>query len=194
MSMYGAKYLQWAPIVEEPADSKPTYGQAINLGPLVKVADSPTYNEAKSYGDDVLQEYVNEFNECPVDVEVTELPMDAAAAITGAKLEGESEQKDLAFGANDNAPHGGLGFYISKQVKGVKSYQGVFYSKLKASMQGEEYSTKAGTVTLVNSKMRFLAMSPSFGPWKVKSPGFATETEAKAWVDAKLAAAAATGA
>ena len=187
MSMYGAKYLQWAPINAETSTAAPTYGEAMNLGPLVRVSDSPSYNEAKAYGDDVLQEYVNEFNECPVDVEVTELPMEAAAAITGAKLESNGEGQDLAFGANDNAPHGGLAFYISKQVKGVKSYQGVFYTKLKAAMQGEEYSTKAGSITLANSKMRFLAMSPAFGPWKVKSTSFPTEEAAKAWVDAKLA-------
>lgn len=187
MSMYGAKYLQWAPITAESADAVPTYGDAMNLGPLVRVSDSPAYNEVKAYGDDVLQEYVNEFNECPVDVEVTELPMEAAAAVTGATLQENGEGKDLIFSSNDNAPHGGLAFYISKQVKGVKSYQGVFYTKLKAAMQGEEYSTKADSVTLANSKLHFLAMAPAVGSWKIKSSDFPAEAAAKAWVDAKLA-------
>ena len=187
MSKYGAKYLQWAPITAETAAAVPTYGEAMNLGPLVLVSDSPTYNEARAYGDDVLQEYVNEFNECPVDVEVTELPMEAAAAITGATLTENGEGQDLEFGPNDNAPHGGLGFYVSGQVKGVKSYQGIFYRKLKAAMQGESYNTKGSSITLTNSRMRFLAMAPTFGSWKVKSSLFPTEAEAKAWVDAKLA-------
>lgn len=190
---YGARYLQWAPFASanpEPEDALPNYGTPVNLGALNKVTDSPTYNEAKGYGDDALKVYVNEFKEAAVDIEVTELANAVASAVLGASLSGD-EAPDLEFGADDNAPYGGLGFFISKMLDGnKKAYQGIFYPKLKASMQGEEYSTKGETITLANSKLKLLAAACNNGKWKIKSDDFDTAAKAKAWVDAKVAAAA----
>ena len=55
------------------------------------MTDAPAFNEGKIYGDDVLAEYVNEFKECPIDVEVTELPNATAAAMLGATIETPSK-------------------------------------------------------------------------------------------------------
>ena len=55
---YGAKMLQWAPFAQsdpEPAGALPKYGTPVNLGALNKVTDSPTFNEAKGYGDNALK-------------------------------------------------------------------------------------------------------------------------------------------
>lgn len=189
---YGAKMLQWAPFAEsdpEPADALPKYGTPINLGELNKVTDSPSFNEAKGYGDNALTVHVTEFKEVGIDVEVNELPNAAASAIFGAKMDAEKDQ-DLHFGAEDNPPYGGLGFYISKMLKGnVKVYQGIFYPKAKASVQGEEYSTKGESITLANSKIHFLASACNSGDWKVLSPDFTNETEATGWVNEKIKAA-----
>ena len=55
MAKYGAKYLQWAPFAAENPDALetafPKYGDPISLGALVSVTDTPTFNEAKMYGD-----------------------------------------------------------------------------------------------------------------------------------------------
>ena len=118
---YGAKMLQWAPFAEsdpEPAGALPKYGTPMNLGKLNKVTDSPTFNEAKGYGDNALTVHVTEFKEVGIDVEVNELPNTAASAIFGAKLDAE-EGQDLHFGAEDNPPYGGLAFYISKMDKHI---------------------------------------------------------------------------
>ena len=104
----------------------PKYGDPISLGSLVKVTDSPSFNEAESFGDNALEEHVNEFKECGVAVEVTELANSVASAVLGAKIESEGG-KDLVFSTEDNAPYSGLGFYINKMVKGVKSYHGIYY-------------------------------------------------------------------
>ena len=101
------------------------YGDPISLGALVKVTDSPSFNEAKAFGDNALEEHVNEFKECGVAVEVTELANSVASAVLGAKIESEGG-KDLVFSTEDNAPYGGLAFYINKMVKGVKSYHGIY--------------------------------------------------------------------
>lgn len=185
---YGAKMLQWAPFAQdnpEPAGALPNYGTPMNLGELNKVTDSPTFNEAKGYGDNALTVHVSEFTEAGIDVEVNELSNVSASAIFGATLDEEGE--DLHFKAEDNPPYGGLGFYISKMLKGnKKAYQGIFYPKTKASVQGEEYSTKGESITLANSKIHFLASACNSGDWQVKSKDFTTEAEAVSWVNEKI--------
>ena len=150
MAKYGAKYLQWAPFAAENPDALetafPKYGDPISLGALVSVTDTPTFNEAKMYGDNALKEHVNEFKECGVAVELTDLANSVASAVLGATISEETEN-DLEFSAEDNAPYGGLAFYINKMVDGVKSYHGIYYPKLIASMQGTAYTSKGDSIT-----------------------------------------------
>ena len=192
MAKYGAKYLRWAPFAETEPDADaaafPKYGDPISLGSLVKVTDSPSFNEAKAFGDNALEEHVNEFKECGVAVEVTELANSVASAVLGAKIESEGG-KDLVFSTEDNAPYSGLGFYINKMVKGVKSYHGIYYPKAKAAMQVTEYATKGDSITLTGGALNFTAAAPANGKWKVESDDFPTEKEAKDWVDKKIAKA-----
>ena len=181
---YGAKYLRWAPITEETAAALPTYGEAIGLGELNRLSDNPTFSEAKAYGDDMLARYVKEFREVPVDVEILDIENQKAATITGAKLE---EGVGVKFSSGDNAPYGGLGFYAATLNKAnEKHYQGVFYAKLKANMVGEEYTTKGESISLSNQKLQFMGTACACGIWKILSPEFVTETEAKNWVDGIL--------
>lgn len=193
MSKYGAKYLQWAPLATESPDALetafPKYGTPMNLGALVKVTDTPTFNEAKAYGDNALKEHINEFKECGVAVELVELSNEVASAVLGSTINAEAEN-DLEFSAEDNAPYGGLAFYINKMVDGVKYYHGIYYPKLKAAMQGTEYSTKGDSITLAGGALNFTAAAPANGKWKVESDDFHTEAEAKAWVDEKIKASA----
>ena len=160
MASYGAKYIQWAPFAEtspdESAEAYPKYGDPINLGALQKATDSPSYNEAKIYGDDALDEYVSEFKECPIDVEITELSNAVASAVTGAQID-SSGDKDLHFNSSDEAPYGGMAFFVKKMVHKKVVYQGIYYPKLKATMQGEEFNTKGDSITLAGGKLHFLA-------------------------------------
>ena len=94
MAKYGAKYLRWAPFAEttpEQVESAfPKYGDPISLGALVSVTDTPTFNEAKMYGDNALKEHVNEFKECGVAVELTDLANSVASAVLGATISKET--------------------------------------------------------------------------------------------------------
>lgn len=188
MATYGAKYIKFAPLKNEPADAIPTYEKAVQIAELQKLTDNPTYSEGKQYGDDRLVEYVSEFNEADVDVEVTDLDNQMQSTIFGATLSGENTNEELAFGGSDTAPYGGLGAVICRMRGNVKTYQGILYTKVKASMQGEEFTTKGDNITLAGGKLKFKATEPKYGKWKIKSAMFPTLEAAKSWVDTKLPA------
>lgn len=192
MASKGCKYIQWAPFAAtnpEPTGAVPKYGTPVNLGALSKVTDAPSFNEAKTYGDNALAEYAIEFKECPIDIEVTELSNSVASGIFGATL-GAGADTDLKFGTSDVAPYGGLAYIVCKQVANANKFQGIYFPKVKAAMQGEEYTTKGDSITLTGGKIKFTASACNSGDWKIKSADLDTEAAAKTWVDAKITAAA----
>ena len=185
MAFYGAKKPRWGAIQSDTdASAYPTYGAAASLGPLVAVTDAISYAEANNYGDNELQETAREFQSMTVDLEVTELPAEQSAAVFGANL---TEEGDLEFGGEDDAPWGGLAFYTNKQVKtdGVqkKFFQGIFYPKVKGSRQGATYNTKGQSITFANGKAHFVGTTCAKGKHQVFSKNFETEAEAEAWCD-----------
>ena len=182
MARYGAKHIFWAPIAEETEAALPTYEAALQLAELRKVSDNPTFAEGKQYGDDGLAEYVNEFVEADVDVEITDLPPEMEQAVLGAQTATVSDGALTRFGANDTAPYGGLAFVSCIQRNNAKKYQVIFYPKLKAAMQGEEFTTKEGSITLAGGKLKFKAMAGKTGDWKLKSAYLPTEDAAKKYV------------
>lgn len=189
MATYGARYIKFAPLKNEPDDAIPTYENAVQIAELQKLSDSPSFNEGKQAGDDRTVEYVSEFKEADVDVEVTDLDNKQQATILGATISGTDAQEELAFGADDTAPYGGLGCVICRIRNNIKTYQGVLYTKAKASMQGEEFETKGDSIALKGGKLKFKAMAPKYGKWKIKSSMFSSFDAAKSWLDTKLPAA-----
>lgn len=191
---YGAQRLMWAPFASsnpEPASALPNYGTPMSLGELVKVSDNPSFVEAKAAGDNnATARYIKKFQQCPVDAEVTDFTNEVASSIFGAKLDATESKKNLHFNAADNPPYGGMTFYTVNLMSGnIVKYQGVFYPKLKAAMQGKEYNTTGDSITLTSSKTQFLAMQCNNGDWKIQSEFFSTEAEAIAWCDDMLKAA-----
>lgn len=185
MARYGAKYIRWAPWAAEQTSTSsgfPSYGAAIALAELQKVSDTPNYSEASQYGDDGLQEYVNEFKDVDVDIEITDLPVETEKQVLGNTQAAKSGDVVICNAA-DNAPYGGLGF-ISCILRGnVRKYQAIIYPKLKAAMQGEEYSTKGDSLTLAGGKLKFKGAATDKGDWKLKSKYQDTEDAAKGILD-----------
>lgn len=185
MSQYGAFYLQWAPITEEPADALPKYGEPLNLGELNKVTDAPTYSSVTADGDNRVVDSLDEFTGGTVDAAVPELENAVAAKLFGAA--DTDEEGGLVLGTDDAAPYGGLAFCLNKVKGSRKFFQCVFYPKLKAVPQGNEYATKAKSgLVLTGGKVHFNWESPKFGKYFYQSPAFDTEAEARAWVDGKI--------
>lgn len=189
--LYGAKMLLWAPFAAEnpePDNALPNYGTARELGELNRLSDAPSFNEAKAYGNNALGRYVNKFKEVPIDVTILDMSNENASAVTGAAIDTQAG-KQLKFNTKDNAPYGGLAFFVNELLAGnVDAYKGIFYPKVKASMQGQEYATMGDSITLTAKTLRFLGSAAKNGDWKIESEYFDTEDEAIAWVRAKLGA------
>lgn len=192
MPQYGAKMLQWAPFAAsnpEPADSLPNYGTPLNLGALMSVAETLNYSEVEARADDVRKIYLKEFVDGSLAVSVLELANATASAITGATLDSTDSAKDIHFSANDNPPYGCLGFYIScMKADGSRYYKGIFYPKVKASMDGRTYNTKQKTIVLDSPKLTFAVDACNSGDYRIESDELTTESAAAAWVNGKVKA------
>ena len=193
MPQYGAKMLQWAPFAAtnpEPADALPNYSTPINLGALMSVAETLNFSEVEARADDVRKIYLKEFVDGSLAVGVLEMPNATASAITGAKLDSTASAKDLHFSSNDVAPYGGLSFYVScVKEDGSKYYKGIYYPKVKASMDGRTYTTKQKTIVLDSPKLTLTVDACATGDYKIESDELTTESAAAAWVNGKIKAA-----
>ena len=188
MPQYGAKMLQWAPFAAsnpEPEDSLPNYGTPMNLGGLMSVA------ETLNFSDDVRKIYIKEFTDGSLAVGILEMSNEVAHAITGATLDSSGSAKDIHFSASDNPPYGCLGFYTTNaKADGTKYYKGIFYPKVKASLDGRTYNTKQKTIVLNSPTLTFAVDAAANGEYRIESEELSTESAAKAWVNGKVKAAA----
>lgn len=191
---YGAKMIQWAPFAAtdpETASAPPKLGTPANLGALNKVTETINFNRVSGHGDNVKKVEIVEFRDGSLAVETLYLSNENASALTGAELGTTDGDKDLKFGSNDVAPYGSIAFYTNcMKDDGTKYYQGVFFPKVKANMEGESYETKGESIVLSNAKLTFTVLEPLYGKYRHKSPEFDTEAKAAAWVNEKIKAAA----
>lgn len=194
MPQYGAKMLQWAPFAAsnpEPEDALPNYGTPMNLGGLMSVAETLNFSEVESRADDVRKIYIKEFTDGSLAVGILEMSNEVAHAITGATLDSSGSAKDIHFSANDNPPYGCLGFYTTNaKADGSKYYKGLFYPKVKASLDGRTYNTKQKTIVLNSPTLTFAVDAAANGEFRIESEELSTESAAKAWVNGKVKAAA----
>ncbi|MBR5093454.1 MAG: hypothetical protein IK095_00030, partial [Oscillospiraceae bacterium] len=62
----------------------------------------------------------------------------------------------------------------------------IYYPKVKAAMQGEDFETKGESINFANGKLKFKASKCNAGKWKVVSAAKTTADAAKTWVDTML--------
>ena len=192
---YMANHIRWAQFAATDAEvsgSLPKYGGTpVDIGALVKINESLNFIEASGYGDNARKNYIREFRDGTAAVETVYISREAASKVTGATL-GSDDDADLKFGANDQAPYGGLALVTGNRRNDDSIYfQGVAYPKVKASMEGESYQTKGDAIQLTNPKLSFAvsACNDAKKSYKIKSKEFDAESDAIAWVDNFLKAA-----
>lgn len=191
---YSAKMIQWAPFAKndpEPEGEFPKYGAPVNLGALNNVNEQLNYADVRAYGDDVCKVVENDFTDGLLTIETLELSNANAALLTGNTITPGSgdDGGDLEFSAEDLAPFGGAAFVTGwRRANGTRYYQGIWYPKVKAHMEGQTYNTRGQTITLTNSRIIFAVLACKKGKPKVLSPEFTTEEKAIAWVNEKIKA------
>ena len=112
MAGIGARYICFAPFSgEEPAAALPKYGQKINFGKLVKAELTVTMASGKIYGDDVLDESIDEFISAALAIETTDLTLEHEAVLFGSTM--EEEGNELSDSIEDTIPYGGI-VYIKR--------------------------------------------------------------------------------
>lgn len=184
MAAFGAKYMKYAPIKEEPKNGLPVYreGKILDLGGMVKAELTINYASGEMYADDALAEKIEEFVSGTIAAEVNEMDDTVAADIFGARINDKNEKVD---NSSDTAPYGGLAYYKCLSKNGVKYWRGYFYPKVRAAMGNDSANTKSNSITLTSTQMTFTVNEPVTGDWRyVKT--FDKEKDVVAWVDRKL--------
>ena len=119
-----------------------------------------------------------------LDVESAQLPFETERTLYGLAGEG-----DLVYNVDRTPPWGGLTFVRSLMIHGQKKWQGIYYPKVKAAVQGEEDATKSKGMSFTGDKIHFIGTSAKNGDYKVKSELQDTAAAAQTWCDGKLAPA-----
>lgn len=183
MAGFGAKYIKFNKIKEQPENALPVYEDQdpVRLGSLVKADLSVNMASGEIYGDDELEENVEEFSSGDLAVETVDMLDTVASEIYGCEAEG----KEVTYKYGDAPPEGGLAYYKVLLRKGVKSFKGYFYPRVKAAIGNDSAQTRSGSITFSTTATKFKVFTCKSGAWR-KTLEFDTEAEARAWVDAKL--------
>lgn len=186
MAALGLKYLAWAEMATEPEAAIPTYSGGKVLGKMISMNATVNNSEGELYADDMLAEYASEFTGADLSIEVDNIELEDQAKVLGGTY---TEDGEYQAAAGDTAPYGGVGGYQVLMVKGVRKFRCWFYPKAKASQPDIDATTKGGSISFGSQPIKMKVTSPAYGPWYYAKE-FATEPEAKAYIDEKLGIAA----
>jgi len=183
MASFGAKYIRFNKIKEEPDGKLPIYERAgtVTLGRLVKADLTVNLASGKLYADDELAESVDEFSSGSLAAETDDMEDAAASAVYGCTV----TDGEVHFKRGDSPPMGGLAYYKVLMRKGVKFFKGFFYPRVKAALGNDTAQTKGDSITFGTNSTTFTIFGSNSDDWRIWKT-FKTEAEAVAWVDKKL--------
>lgn len=185
----GAKYPRFAQIKTEPENALPQYNTPITtIGELIAANLTLNYASGELYSDDALNMKVDEFANGAIAMENDGLESEVYAALFGATMDA-SESGLVIHSADDAAPYGGLGYYTRMRDKtGKVYYEGHFFPKVVASLNGSNASTKSGSINFTTANVTFTVMKCGNGQFWLHEV-FETEALAKKFVDDHLTTA-----
>lgn len=121
-------------LVQEDTETGIKYATPIKLERSIKAKISPKTSSEKLYSDDSVEEILNNFDSCDVEIELNQLQLASRALIQGAKIVNGL----LVENKDDIAPELALGFR-SKKSNG--KYRYVWLLKGKFEITEDEYET-----------------------------------------------------
>ncbi len=187
MAQFGARYIKFNPIKEQPENALPVYmdQDPVQVGRLVKADLTVNMASGELYADDELAESMSEFSSATLAAETDDMVDEVASVVYGCEV----VDKTVHYKYGDTPPEGGLAYFKTLVRKGEKSFKGVFYPRAKAALGNDSAQTRGNSITFGTTATTFTIFSCNSGDWRLTEE-FATEAEAKAWVDAKLGKAA----
>lgn len=183
MAQFGAKYIKFNPIKEQPENALPVYADTdpILLGRLVKADLTVNMASGKLYADDELAESLDEFSSGALAVDTDDMLDSVASIVYGCTV----TDKEAHYKYGDTPPEGGLAYYKVLMRKGKRVYKGCFYPKAKAALGNDTAQTRTDSITFGTTSTSFTIFACNSGDWRITAE-FDTEAEARTWVDTKL--------
>ena len=121
-------------VVEEDKTTGIKYATPIKLERSIKAKISPKTSSEKLYSDDSVEEILNNFDSCDVEIEINQLQLKTRSLIQGAKI----INGVLVENKDDIAPELALGF---RRKKSKGKYRYVWLLKGKFEITEDEYET-----------------------------------------------------
>ena len=180
----------WAPIVNEPENSRPQYGPMLDMGAARKGYLSLTTATAAVPGDDVVQVNFEQFVSGTFDAETDCSDLELNASIYGHSYDNGME----ASGSEDSAPDGGYAFYepVILKNKGLV-FRATVLPKLTAVIGAEkqEADTKQpGQLDPKVNAVQYMVLEDKTKHYRYREE-FATEADAMAWLQSMIGSTAA---
>lgn len=177
MAEFGAKY----PCFKPKDDSN-----GIVIGKLVSANLTVNLATGELYADDALDEQASEFASGSLAMETNDLTDENASKLFGCKV----TEKVCTYNTGDEAPEGILAYYKSLMRGKKKYFKAIVYPSARASLGNDNAQTKGNAITFSTTATTFAIMADENGDWR-KTQTFATEPEAKAWINKECAIAGA---
>ena len=187
MAGFGANYIKFNPIKEQPEDQLPTYREEppVEIGRLVKADLTVNLASGELYAGDELAESLSEFASGTLAVETDDMEDSVASVVYGCEV----QEKEAHYKSGDTAPEGGLAYYKTLMRHGKKVYKGIFHPRVKAALGNDSAQTRSNSITFTTTTTTFTVMACNSEDWRITEE-FDKVTEVKAWIDKKLSGAA----
>ena len=169
------------PITSEPDNTRPVYGEKLDMGAAVRANITINYAEGQLYGDDALQLDVKNFSGGTLDAETLLDDMTIDAAVFGAKA---LESGDVVDTKDDSAPPGGYAFIQKLMTKSKKIvYRGVFLLRVTGNQTADNAETRGSGITFANKAINYSLSACNSGEWRARHE-FEDKQSALDWIDA----------
>ncbi len=141
MATIGLDKLYYATITEDPTSGEETYAVPKPLAKAISAELSVEVAEAILYADDGASEIVKEFKSGTLTLGVDDLGAEAAAALTGARLDANGV---LISTSEDGGAPVAIGF---RAARSNGKYQYFWFYRVKFALPGTTLATKADSIT-----------------------------------------------
>ena len=190
MAAVGMKYLTFAPISAETAQSPITYGTGAVAEHAISGSITYNYDEQSLYGDDKLAEYYKGLTGYDIEIGMTELT-DSLSVMLGIERTSSAGSPAITTYhlVPDNMTTCGVGFMQTLIVNGAKSYIGYWFHKVTFSVNNESAQTKGESIEwqtpTLTGKGWGVELDAVNGAQYRDRQVFTTEAAALAWLKAK---------